>query len=110
MGEKLAMYRESGDNPTYLQKLFNFMVEKVREKKKFFLIRSEYEKLDVDLRNVLDAFIEDDKVEYIQELEWKIAGADFKEFMALDVQSSQDNYTNYKGPSFEVKCVEHGTQ
>merc|ERR1712228_836023 len=85
------------------------MVEKVREKKKFFLIRSEYEKLDVDLRNVLDAFIEDDKEEYIQEFEWKIVGADFKEFMALDVQSSQDNYTNYKGPSYEVKCVEHGT-
>merc|ERR1712228_181280 len=107
--QKLAMYRKSDDNPDYLQELFNFMVEKVRDTWELFMIRSEYEKLEVGLRDILDAFIEDDKVEYIQEFEWKIEGDDFKEFMALNVQSSRDNYTNYKGPPYEVKCVEHGT-
>merc|ERR1712228_359547 len=82
-------------------------VEKVRDTEKLFMIRSEYEKLEVGLRDILDAFIDEDKVEYIQEFKWKIEGDDFKEFMELSPQ--QIGGTEYKGPSFECNCSNHET-
>jgi len=80
------------------------MLRKLRNQDEILLIKSEYDRLDSELRYILDDIVNDDKVKWTQQFDWKIEGDEFKEFMALSAQSRDSS--ECVGPQFMCRC--HG--